>query len=407
MRTNSTTKANMMGLTITDHGGRGDGRHDNSAAFAAAFTRLADCAHATLYLPDGEFGVTQPVYVPNHVSLQLAPATRLFAMPGFTGEAVIIKGEAIAANPDGSENWGRHGYSGQIAGGIIDGGKLPIHGIITRWARRMIIRDLEVFNALAGGIRIAEQGWYEHTLRGVRVQIDFDVTCVANAIGIEVVNGSDNHVSQVLVIGYDVGVKGASGSTCFSQVHVWKGRHRPFKIGFHAGGWNDCYSQCQVDEIADGIGFVVDAPFQRFESCMVQGGYAGMKPAPGSVAPVAFRITPRGTHCTYLGTFINPNDTTPFVAAFEGTLEGATILGTLYNPHAKAGAVSQIPSGTGGASFLPVTGFVGDGLRLPAPSAQPPVATDGGVGELRWSEQDGQAVLYLKTTQGWRAARFQ
>jgi hypothetical protein len=374
---------------------------DWSSAFAAACTALADCDQATVHIPDGDFGVLRPVVVPNHVSIAMAPAARLFAMPGFEGEAVVIKGE----RPAGDLDWTAHGYSGRIGGGIIDGGKLPIHGVIGRWTRRFVLHDLEIFNCLAGGIRIGEQGWYETTLRGVRVQIDFDVTCLPDAIGVEVVRGSDNQVTQLLTIGYDIGVKGTSGSTCWHQVHVWKGRHRPFKIGFHCGGWNDCFSQCQVDECQE-VGFLVDAPFQRFESCMVQGGGDWLK-LEGSQG-VAVRLTGRGTHCFFAGTFINPSAKHPFVKVFDGTLEACTVVGTLYNPHVpRDQQINQFASGTGGASWQPVVGFAGEGVRLADACAEAPRFDEGQIGEVRWLAGDGAATLYLRTPQGWSHCRME
>lgn len=394
------------GVSILDYGADPGGEHDVSEAFTAAFAALENCPHGTVHLPDGDFGVTRPVEVPNHVSIAMAPAARLFARPGFEGEAVVIKGSVPDDRDDKTRwKWGRHGYSGQLFGGMIDGGKLPVHGVIGRWTRRFVVHDLEIFNCLAGGIRIGTEGWYETTLRGVRVQIDFDVTCVEDAIGVEVVRGSDNHVSQLLVIGYDIGVKGASGSTCFSQVHVWKGRHRPFKIGFHCGGWNDCFSQCQVDE-CEGIGFLVDAPFQRFESCMVQGGGNWLHPQGDQ--RVAFRLTERGTHGVYIGTFINPSERYPFHKVFDGPLDGATILGTIHNPHVpRELQVNQLTSGGGGASWLPVIGFSGQGIRLPEPVEGRPDAAEGQPGELRVTTIDGRAHLWLRTETGWQCARFE
>ena len=373
---------------------------DWSPAFAAAFASLADCTHATVHIPDGDFGVLQPVHVPNHVSIAMAPAARLFALPAFTGEAVVIKGE----RPVGDLGWEAHGYSGRIGGGIIDGGKLPIHGVIGRWTRRFVLHDLEVFNCLAGGIRIGEQGWYETTLRGVRVQIDFDVTCLPDAIGVEVVRGSDNQVTQLLTIGYDIGVKGASGSTCWHQVHVWKGRHRPFKIGFHCGGWNDCFSQCQCDE-CENIGFLVDAPFQRFDACMVQ---QGQKSVRHKGERIAVRLTGRGTHCFFAGTFINPAENALFAKVFDGSLEGCTVVGTLYNQHVRPDSlVNQFASGTGGASWQPVVGFSGQGVRLADACAEVPQADDGQIGEVRWMTERDSATLYLKTPRGWTRCRME
>ena len=391
------------GANLLDFQSDPPGQADCSPAFDAAFTALSECDHATVHIPDGDFGITRPVIVPNHVSIAMSPAARLFAMPEFTGKAVIIKGEKPQYD-DEDRHWKQHGYSGRIGGGIIDGGKLPIHGIIGRWTRRFVLHDLEVFNALAGGIRIGQVGWYETSLRGVRVQIDFDVTCLEDAIGIEVNTGSDNHITQALVIGYDIGVKSASGSSCWHQVHVWKGRHRPFKIGFHCGGWNDCYSQCQVDE-CEQVGFLVDAPFQRFDACMVQGA-EWLHPSGDN--RVAFRLTDRGTHGVYVGCFIHPSEQYPFAKAFDGPLDGSTIVGTLYNRHVPPDLqVNQFASGNGGTSWQGVVGFDGQGVRLPAPTDRFPDASEGSPGEIRLVVQNSETLLVLRTDVGWKCCRFE
>jgi hypothetical protein len=149
----------------------------------------------------------------------------------------------------------------------------------------------------------------------------------------------------------------------------------------------------------------VDAPFQRFESCMVQ---QGQKSVRHKGERIAIRLTPRGTHCCFSGTFINPAENALFAQAFDGSLEACTVVGTLYNRHVPCELqVNQFASGTGGAAWQPVVGFAGQGVRLAEACTEPPRPEEGEAGEVRWMAGDGAATLYLKTPQGWTRCRME
>lgn len=334
------------GISIIDLGAVADGHTDNAAVFRRAAETLADCRLGTIHVPDGIFITSEPVRLTRRVSLCLAPSAVLRAAPDFQGDALVVKG---AEPPPDHEQFQGHETNGRICGGILDGNKLPILGIRVPSLARLAIQDIEILNARAGGIHAGPGPGYELTLRGVRIALDVDGTVpfVPGSVGLRIEGISDNHVSQVLVIGYETGVWTNGSSSAFSQVHVWNGRNRPLKTAFHCAGWQDMYSQCQSDNF-DGVAFLVDAPFQRFIGNFCQStarfGNTGQR--------IGFRLTPRGTHGAYFGNFFNPSTDAP-IQPFEGALEGSTILGSLYNRHVVEGQVNRIASDEGGAAHVP------------------------------------------------------
>ena len=253
----------------------------------------------------------------------------------------------------------------------------------------------------AGGIHLGEEGWYEATLRSVRIALDFDCPHAPGSIGLKVERVSDSHVSQVLVIGYETGVHATASSTAFHQVHVWNGPNRPLKCGFHAAGWHDMYAQCQCDAY-DETAFYVNAPFQRFIGNFMQTHDNFSSPE----GLVGFDIGPAGTHCSYLGNFHNARENVPIERAFDGPMEGSTVLGNLYTENVRGGKENRLPSATGGKSYIPPFGFAGSQVGLGEASDEPPGEDEGRPGELRWCEEDGECVLYLRGKSGWKRARF-
>jgi len=385
----------LLSTSVIDHGAVGDGSTDCTAAFEQAVAAVNHGGYATLYVPDGVFGITRPIHVENQMSLALAPSARILALPGFEGEAMIIKG----GGDHETDIWRAHDYGGEMFGGVIDGAGQAIIGIHCPWSRRHRIHDMEILNCTAGGLHVGPKGEYETTISHVRISLNVDGSMSASpdAIGLKIDGVSDNHVSQVLVIGYEVGVYATGSSTAFHQVHIWNGRNRPLKTAFHAAGHQDMYSQCQVDTYDDTT-FFVDAPFQRFVGCFTQSHNKFGKPD----RRVAFRLGERGTHGSYFGNFINSGEDAP-QTAFTGNTEGCTILGTLFNPNTPAdGRAHQIPSHSGGASWHPPLQIVGNEFSLGQPHDQAPTDDGGQPGELRYVESANGVDLYLRTGQGWR-----
>jgi len=389
------------GVSITDFGAMGDGRHDNSPAFRQALAALDGCRYGTVYVPDGAFAVSEPVHIPQRKSLQLAPSAIIRAIDCFEGHALLIKGDPDRR--DGQWDWSDHDYGGRICGGILDANHHAIIGIDAPWGCRYTIHDLEVRHARAGGVYLGSIGWYEATVHNVRIALSIDGSrsFVPGAVGLKVEKVSDSHVSQVLVIGYETGVHATASSCAFHQVHVWAGRNRPMRCGFHAAGWNDMYSQCQCDDF-DGTAFYVNAPYQRFigNFCQAHGRFSDAEGRAG------FEIGPRGTHGAYLGNFHFGREDAPIEHAFKGSMEGATVLGNIYSPHVRQGLENRVPSNSGGLSWLPPLTVDGTQMSIGEASSRGPSDDEGRPGELRWCEQDGQAMLLLRTAMGWKRCRL-
>ncbi|WP_159621646.1 glycosyl hydrolase family 28-related protein [Ruania rhizosphaerae] len=57
-------------VLVTDHGARGNGAHDDTAAFQAALQDAGSAGGGTVYAPAGRYRITQPLQVPDGVELR-------------------------------------------------------------------------------------------------------------------------------------------------------------------------------------------------------------------------------------------------------------------------------------------------------------------------------------------------
>ena len=115
-----------------------------------------------LDLPDGVYGVDRTLRLPRTVSLRMAPHAVIRALPGFEGEAVVLK----AVHDKEKEV---HMRSGWIRGGVIDGGKQLVTGLKIEGCTRLEVSELEVHNALRKGIHA--NGWYEVNMHNIRCNV--------------------------------------------------------------------------------------------------------------------------------------------------------------------------------------------------------------------------------------------
>ena len=353
--------------------------------------KLETAGGGTLELGDGIYGIDRPLHLPRAVSLCMTQQAVIRALPGFQGEAVLVKDA-------GREDC--HESGGWIRGGVIDGGRQPLTGLKVERVCRMEIADLEVRNATYKGIHIA--AWYEVNLNHVRCNVDLDTRYAPGSVGIHYESG-DSQVHQATVIGYETGVRSDCGACNFSMVHVWNWDETqgPMLYCFYCNGSCDTYFQCYADSPTI-AGFHVTKACQSIFGCRT---YYSRWAADNAGAGVL--IGPEGTHGTYIGNgfYADPGHT--LAKAYDGNLEGACILGDAGRGGTVHGGMEcRIPSGGGGAHPQPPFSIAGNSLRL-TPQAQPPAADQGQVGDMVWVDGGETAALYLKTSGGWKRARLE
>ena len=143
-------------------------------------------------------------------------------------------------------------------------------------------------------------------------------------------------------------------------------------------------------------------PFQRVFGCRIY--YSRWA---DDNAGVGILIGPDGTHGTYVGNYFFANENHTLAKAYDGNLEGATILGETYRGGVvRGGYENRIPSGDGGAHPLPPFRIAGNCLRL-SPRAVAPAAEEGEVGEIAWVDANDESAIYIKTSRGWKHIRLE
>ncbi|GHT23785.1 hypothetical protein FACS189419_08190 [Planctomycetales bacterium] len=369
---------------------------DWHAELTKRITLLDANGGGTLELGDGLYEISKPLRILTSVSLIMTPNAVIKAKAGFEGDAVLIKGGGNKSKYSDTAGW--------IRGGIIDGNKLPITGIRVENVMRLEIADILVHNALYKGIHLLEGG-YEKNLTRVRCDVDLDTRYAPGSIGIHYEN-ADSKVYLAHVIGYETGLRSDSSSNWFNLIHVWNvdEMQGPMLINFYCNGGNNTFNQCYADSPTT-AGFYVTAPHQSFLQNRV---YYSRWAA--DVSGVGFQVTPNGKHCNYIGNMLFANNGHRLAKAFDGDLEGATIIAT-SSSRVVGGLENRIPSGEtaaegidGGVQYPPLH-LSGSGFRLTQQTAAP-LPEQGLVGEIRWVDDGESSALWVKTTKGWKKSQL-
>jgi len=346
----------------------------------------------TLELPDGVYGIDRTLRLSRTVSLRMSPHAIIRALPGFQGEAVVLK---TATDKDKEI----HERSGWIRGGVIDGGKMPLTGLKIEGGSRLEISEIEIHNAVHKGIHV--NGWYEINLHNIRCNVDLDVSCGEGSIGLHYEN-ADSVAHTVMIVGYEVGVRSDGGSNDFNSIHVWNYDpvQGPMKYCFYCNGTGDTYCQCYADSPSV-AGFYVSKPFQRiFASRTFYSRFQADRAGTGVF------ITPEGFRGTYMGNFYFATAERTLAKAYDGHLEDATILGDVYpSGVVHGGKECRIPSQNGDLNQYPPVHVVGQSLRLDARAAAP-AAGEGALGDIAWVDEPGQEAVFVRTSRGWMQARL-
>lgn len=342
----------------------------------------------TLELGDGLYEISQPLRLPVSVSLVMTPNAVIRAKSGFQGDAVVIKGGGSPSRFTVASGW--------IRGGIIDGGLQPITGLKVEGVERLEIADLEIQNATYKGIHLL-RGGYERNITRVRCEVSLDARYAPGSIGIHY-EGGDNKVILAHVIGYETGVRSDDSSNWFTMIHVWNYDpvQGPMQYCFYCNGDNNTFNQCYADSPTI-AGFYVSKPSQSFMQCRVfYSRWAKDNSGAG------FLITPEGRDGNYIGTAIFADHEHRLAKAFDGDLEGASILATTTLGGVDGGLENRIPSGD---SAAPPLRLAGTGVCLTR-QQQRPQPQDGDLGEIRWVDDGRSSALWVKTSSGWKKSRL-
>jgi hypothetical protein len=177
-------------------------------------------------------------------------------------------------------------------------------------------------------------------------------------------------------------------------------------INFYCNGDNNTFNQCYADSPTM-AGFYVAKPNQSFFQNRV---YYSRWAADNSGA--GFLITSQGEHGTYVGNVLFAAERHRLAKAFEGDLEGSTIIGTstwrtLDGLQNRIASGECIPDDAKKDGYHPPLAFGGKGLRL-TPQTRLPSPEEGFTGEVRLFDDGKRSpALYLKTPVGWKKSALQ
>ena len=356
---------------------------DWHAELTQRITALEAKGGGTLQLEDGVYEIAKTLRLPRSVSLVMTPNAVIRATKGFQGEAVIVKGGGKYSKHSETAGW--------IQGGVIDGNKQKLIGILVEDLHRLEIADLSVLNALHRGVEIL-QGGNETNLTRVRCDVDMGTPLSPGSIGIQVAK-TDCKFSNIHVIGYETGIASLAGSNWFNQVHVWNWvNHGPMKYCFVCAGGNNSFNQCYADSPSI-VGFHMKAPSQTIVACRVYYSQWGTDDAGAGIL-----IEKGAGFGTYIGNVFFATPEHRLAKCYDGDLSGACILGSsAWN--VTGGFANQIPSGSG--KEQPPLNLYGSGLRL-TQQRTAPLPEHGSLGDVRWVEDETSSALWIKTSKGWK-----
>ena len=136
-------------IDVRSMGARGDGTHDDTAAFQAAIDALPP-AGGTVQVPAGTYRIdaVQSVRLRDHMHLDMAPSAKLVAIPNGERRAYVLQVTKVA---DVEISGGT--IVGDRAGHLVATGEWG-HGIRLGGASRVTIRDVRISDCWGDGICI-------------------------------------------------------------------------------------------------------------------------------------------------------------------------------------------------------------------------------------------------------------
>lgn len=212
----------------------------------------------TIYIPDGEFLVSHPIYTPadpsKSVSLQMTDFAVLKAMGEWpAGEAVVQLGGKLPAN---TTAYAGSNYS--LDGGVIDGSGMA-DGVSINSGRETMIRNTSIKNTKVG-VHVfygANSGSSDADLSGLNII----GTNTVDSIGIWL-EGYDNTVTNVRIGGVYTGVWIQSCGNSLKNIHPlcysWGDLYEG-TTGFVIDGGDNFMDYCYSDQFATGFRFMTSS----------------------------------------------------------------------------------------------------------------------------------------------------
>lgn len=250
-------------VLITDEGAVSGGSTDCLDAINRAITLSAG---KTLVIPDGVFGISGTVNIPNGVDVECRGTLK--ALSGFTGSYMVTVGATSRYS------------NGRINGLRLDGNGQNIKGLYTQSAQTIYVTNTFVRGCLNTGIETGagfEQFFDKFWILGASSGM------TAAAPGLLAATG-DSHFTDGVVTLYPIGVKAQGGNGAYTRIHPWgvyTVGSTPMLHGFLCTGEGNRFQDCAADSpdcanrasapsLANGgYGFYVDstATSSSFSNC--------------------------------------------------------------------------------------------------------------------------------------------
>lgn len=218
----------------------------------------------TLFFPDGEYILSEPIKTPadpkRSVSLKLSDFAVLKAAPGWqSGEAVVQLGAIYPANDTRTP-----GSNYSLEGGIIDGAGVA-NGISINGGRETAVRNVSVKNAVIG-LHImygANSGSSDADISGLNII----GTGGKDSTGI-LIEGFDNTLTNIRIGNVYTGVHIKSAGNSLRNIHpLYYSDYTdyPDSCGFLEECGNNWYDFCYSDQF--GTGFRTTSGSSIFNDC--------------------------------------------------------------------------------------------------------------------------------------------
>lgn len=249
-------------VVITDYVKAGTGE-DVSAAIQSV---IDNNPNRTIYFPDGEYVIGQPLLTPadpgKSVSLELSNYAVLRASDDWNSDEAMIR----LGGKDPANNIRRNGSNYYLSGGIIDGNH-KADGISIDGGRETVVRNCSVKHVRTG-LHIkygANSGSSDCDIHDINIVCDYRPDCT----GI-LVEGYDNTFTNIRISGALVGVRLVSAGNYLRNIHpLFYNSEEDYEqsIGFLCENDNNWFDFCYSDQF--GTGFQNSGQYSVLDNCFV------------------------------------------------------------------------------------------------------------------------------------------